>query len=362
VTIPTSANAARQHQMIIGLVVGQVAFAALFVFLLLSAFHEPIPHALPVGVVAPKAVTQKLQEALDAHEPGAFNLRSYPNAGGARLGVLDGQVDGALLLRSGGLTLLSAGAGGIGPVQALTGAFSAVAVQTGQHLSVVDVVPPLRKDSEAFSAFFVILGVLFPSLVAGIASSLILRRSSVVRRTGILVVGAGIMGLAAAGIADGVVGFGHYAAIAGTVALFSLATSLPAAALTRVKPAAAVVAFLVFVVIAIPASGGPGALAPFGPSVLRFLDPALPLGIAVGALRSIVYFGGHGINGQLLVLAIWTALGVIALAAIAAHGGSLASIDKVSTDHVRTESFTEQYGSPLSSSAESGDVCDVGVS
>jgi hypothetical protein len=283
------------HRGLAALAAGQVVFAAVFVFLLLSAFHQPVPHALPVGVVAAPAVTRQLQVALDAHEPGGFDLHSYPDAARARLEVIDGHIDGALVVAPGSLRLLTAGAGGIGPVQALTGAFDAVAARTGQHLSVVDVVPPLSGDSEAFSAFFVILGVLFPSLVTGIASSLLLTRSRPAWRFGMLVAVAVVIGLVAAGIADGV------------------AVSAPTAALTRIKPAAAVVAFLVFVVCGIPASGGPGALAAFAPGFVRVLDPALPPGVAVAALRSTVYFHGYNAGGQLGVLAAWAAAGFAAL-------------------------------------------------
>ena len=51
------ARTGHQYQMLVGLVAGQVLFAALFVFLLLSAYHQPTPHTLPVGVAAPQAVT-----------------------------------------------------------------------------------------------------------------------------------------------------------------------------------------------------------------------------------------------------------------------------------------------------------------
>jgi hypothetical protein len=325
------------HQAVIGLVVGQVVFAALFVFLLLSAYHQPTPHALPVGVAAPQAATLKLQSALDAYEPGGFDLRSYANDAQARSGVVDGYVDGALLIRPGRLVLLSAGAGGIGPVQALTGTFSALAAKTGQHLSVVDVVPPLRRDSEAFSAFFVILGVLLPSLVAGIVSSLVLVRTSVAGRAGVLVVVAGVIGLVTAGIGDVVAGLSHYLAIAGIVALFSLAISAPAAALARIKPVAAVLAFVVFVVLGIPASGGPGALGLFGPGFIRAFAPALPLGIAVDSLRSVVYFGGRDVERHLLVLGVWTVVGIAALALVVPRGTPIEPIDNSHTDGLRPE-------------------------
>jgi len=42
---------------------------------------------------------------------------------------------------------------------------------------VTDVIPPLARDSDALSPFFVILGVLVPSLAAGSASALAFRHA-----------------------------------------------------------------------------------------------------------------------------------------------------------------------------------------
>jgi hypothetical protein len=123
-----------------------------------------------------------------------------------------------------------------------------------------------------------------------------------------------VIGLIVAGIADGVAGFGDYLAIAGIVALFSLAISAPTAALGRIKPVLAAVAFVFFIVLGMPVSGGPGGLASFGPASLRLFDPALPLGVAASALRNTVYFNGHDTSGQLWVLAAWAAVGVALLA------------------------------------------------
>ena len=36
-----------------GFILANAAFAAIFVTLVLSAFHAPSPHAIPVGIVAP---------------------------------------------------------------------------------------------------------------------------------------------------------------------------------------------------------------------------------------------------------------------------------------------------------------------
>jgi nucleotide-binding universal stress UspA family protein len=122
-----------------------------------------------------------------------------------------------------------------------------------------------------------------------------------------------VIGTVAAGIADGVAGLGHYAAIAGIIALFSLAVSAPTAVLGRIRPPLTAIAVLVFLVLGLPASGGPANLASFGPGWLRVFGPALPLGAAASAVRNVTYFGGYDTAGHLWVLAAWAAAGLAGL-------------------------------------------------
>jgi hypothetical protein len=67
-----------------GFILVSTLFTAIFVTLVLSAFHAPSPHGLPVGIVAPAAVTGQVEGALDRHHPGGFDLRVYPSAAAAR--------------------------------------------------------------------------------------------------------------------------------------------------------------------------------------------------------------------------------------------------------------------------------------
>jgi nucleotide-binding universal stress UspA family protein len=293
-----------------------MAFAAAFVGLALSAFHAPAPHDIPVGIVAPATATGQVEEALQAARPGGFELRIYRSEQAARTGIAHREVDGALIAAGGHLKLLVAGAGGTGPVQALTKAFGAVAAHSGQDLVVTDARPPSPGDSEALSPFFVILGVLVPSLVAGSASALVFRRARPAWCVAAPVAVAAGIGLAAAGVADGLAGLGNYAAIAGIVALFSLAISAPTAVLSRIWPPLVALAVLVLLVLGLPVSGGPGSLAAFGPGFLRPLDPALPVGVAAAAVRNAAYFGGYDVAAHVWVLAAWAVAGVAALALI----------------------------------------------
>jgi nucleotide-binding universal stress UspA family protein len=302
-----------QYRALAGFIVASAAFAAIFVALTLSAFHAPRPHDLPVGIVGPAAVTSRVEHALDSAAPGAFGWRSYPSETGARTGIAQREVDGALVASGRNLRLLVAQGGGTGPAQVLTQAFGAVAARSGRHLVVADVVPPLPRDTEALSSFFVVLGVLIPSLAAGSGSALAFRRARPALAVAAPVAVAVVIGVVSAAVADGIAGLGNYAAIAGVVALFSLAVAAPTAVLARIWPPLVTVAVLVFIVFGIPVSGGPANLASFGPAFLRVLDPVLPLGVAASVVRNVVYFGGHATALNLWVLTAWALAGVVGL-------------------------------------------------
>jgi nucleotide-binding universal stress UspA family protein len=311
-------SGAAQYRALTGFIVASAAFVAIFVALTLSAFHKPAPHDLPVGIVGSAAVTGRVEHALDIAVPGAFRFRSYRSEASATTGIAQRQVDGALVASGANLRLLVTQAGGTGPEQALIGAFAAVAARSGHQLIVSDVVPPRASDSEALSSWFLVLSVLIPSLAAGSASALAFRRAPRAWALAVPVAAAVVSGVVAAAIADGLAGLGNYAAIAGIVALFSLAVAAPTAVLARIRPPMVALAVLVFIVAGIPASGGPANLASFTPGFLRVLSHVLPLGIAAGSIRNVVYFGGHATDVYLWTLAAWALAGVAGLILVTA--------------------------------------------
>jgi nucleotide-binding universal stress UspA family protein len=302
-----------KYRALAGFIVASAAFVAIFVALTLSAFHKPTPHGVPVGLVGSAAVTAQVEHGLDSAAPGGFSFRDYPSAASATTGIAQRQVDGALVASGAKLRLLVTQAGGTGPDQALTGAFTAVAARSGHPLTVTDVLPPLATDTQALSSWFVVLSVLIPSLAAGSASALALRRAPRAWAIAAPVAMAVVSGLIAAAIADGIAGLGHYPAIAGIVALSSLAVAAPTALLARIRPPLVALAVLAFIVFAIPASGGPANLASFTPGFLRALNPVLPLGVGASTIRNVVYFGGHDTTAYLWTLAGWALAGVVGL-------------------------------------------------
>jgi nucleotide-binding universal stress UspA family protein len=122
----------------------------------------------------------------------------------------------------------------------------------------------------------------------------------------------------AAAIADGIAGLGNYPAIAGIIALLSLAVAAPTAVLARIRPPLVALAVLAFIVAGIPASGGPANLASFTPGFLRALGDVLPLGTAASTIRNVVYFGGHATTQYLWTLAAWALAGIAGLILVTA--------------------------------------------
>ncbi|HSZ42434.1 MAG TPA: universal stress protein [Trebonia sp.] len=301
------------YRALAGFIVASAAFVAIFVAVTLTAFHQPTPHDLPVGIAGPAAVTRQVEHALDGAAPGSFSFRGYASQAAATAGIERRQIDGALLVSGGNLRLLVTQAGGTAPAQALTGAFTAVAARSGHQLTVSDVVPPGGRDTEALSSWFVMLSVLIPSLAAGSASAMAFRRA---RRAWAVIAPAAaavVIGVVAAGIADDIAGLGNYAAIAAIVALFSLAISAPTALLARIWPPLVALAVLAFIVFGIPVSGGPANLAGFIPGFMRALTPVLPLGVGASTIRDVVYFGGHGTGAYLWTLAAWALASIAGL-------------------------------------------------
>src|ERR1700722_11010391 len=91
VSMSRRAEHALRHQVRLrphaGFVAANVLFAAIFVALILSAFHAPSPHDLPVGIVAPATVTRQLENGLSRAAPGGFDLRIYRSAAAVRAGL-----------------------------------------------------------------------------------------------------------------------------------------------------------------------------------------------------------------------------------------------------------------------------------
>jgi hypothetical protein len=318
------------NRRLVGIAAGALIFCFSFGWSFLAAFHAPAPHQVPLGVVAPAAEAHQLSAMLDAHVPGGLSLHTYASVAAAREAVVQRAVDGAFIAGAHPV-LLVASAGGSATAQFLETTFGSVASAAGLPLRVSDVVPLPASNSAGLALFFLMLSVLIPSIAVGLVSTLAARNSDARPQAGVLTVGAIAIGAVAAWIVDGITGAvpGHYLALAGICALLSLAVSASSAALARITPPAAALALLSFVVVGIPATGGPAGMAQFMPAFFRDVAPGLPASRALPALTNAAYFGGSETALDLWVLAIWivAALVVLVLAGsrhrIASEAGQL---------------------------------------
>src|SRR5438445_383707 len=130
------------------------------------AIKSPSPHDIPVGLVGPAPATQQIATAFATNAAGAFHFTTYGTETDARAAIDARDIDGALVLGSGGPHLIIAGAAGDGATGVITGAFSGVFQSQGQTIAVETVHPFASGDPHGLILFFVILAVLVSTLIA----------------------------------------------------------------------------------------------------------------------------------------------------------------------------------------------------
>lgn len=314
-----------------GLLLGVSAFAALFATSFIGALHQPKPHDVPIAVVAPAPAVTVLQQRLGARLPGAFTLERYGSVARATTALRDASVDAVWVPpplpvsdgRSDGgkpvARLFTASAVGAVPSEIITRAFSTVGGAAGDAVSVKDLVPLPARDPFGASSFFFGVAVFLPSFLGGMVMALLLRGTPALVSIGAILLLAVCVGLVDTTVADPGLGalVGGYGALIGIAALTSIAVSAPIVAAGRLwSPVGPLLGVLVFVVLGLPATGGPFGSA-FLPGFQRAFAPGLPLTNAVVAVRNASYFEGHDLAGHLGVLAAWAGAGLLVLTAFA---------------------------------------------
>jgi hypothetical protein len=289
-----------------------VIFACFLAAGMIGAFHQLRPHGIPVAVVAPAGATTQIQGELSTHLPGAIVLKAYPSVAAASTAIRSRDVSGGLVLGRRTLTLLVAGAGGTATSSFLTTAASSIAQGAHLSVSVHDLVPLPASDNRGLALFFAMLSALMPGIMLGAATTLIGRGVPARFHAAALVIGAIAVGLCVTLLLGPVIGAvsGHFLGLWALIALLALAVAAPTAGLTRLTPAGVAVGLLLFLILGLPASGGPLGADRFVPGLWRVLTPVLPTSRGLQALTGTVYFGNHGVATCAWVLAAWAAGGL----------------------------------------------------
>jgi hypothetical protein len=179
------------------------------------------------------------------------------------------------------------------------------------------VAPLSAADANGLLAFVLGLGLLIPSVIGSVGLYLVGRRTRVWLRAGAAALFAVIVGgLATLVIAAGFGAFsGFWLPVWGVATLGAAAFVLSVAAVqaTLGLPGTGLMALL-FIFVGNAVSGG-SVPTEMLPAVYRQISPWLPNGAVVHAIRSVVYFHGHGLGQPLLALSLWTGGAIVVLLA-----------------------------------------------
>ena len=315
------AIAPRTVLLVLGVLLVQVAFIASYV----GAFHQPSPHAIDVGVVAPAGQASAVAGRLNALDGTPLAAQTLPDEAAGRARLREGSLAAVVVVdpTSTQDRLLVATARGATLTTAVEQIADQVAAEQGRTVATTDVVPLQDGDARGLTGFYLTIGWLVGGyLVASLlgvakgARPANLRRAVI--RLGAMVPYAVVSGLTGAVVVDQWLGAltGHFWSVAGVGVLLVLASATVTMALQVLFGTLGIgLTVLLFVVLGNPSAGG-AYQTELLPGLWRGVGQALPNGAGTTALREIVYFGGHGAAGHVWLIAAYAVGGaVVALAA-----------------------------------------------
>ncbi|WP_420749452.1 ABC transporter permease [Rhodococcus sp. O3] len=317
---PTEAELARARKEHIGRYVAIFVMPFLMVGMMITgylyAMHAPAPHDMPIAVAGPTQQVYDFARALEDADPDAVDVRIVADDAAARDLVLAREVSGAVSLSDAGTaTVYTAGAAGASQSSLVTGLLAPQALGQGLDLTAEDLAPLPDNDMAGLGVMFMaqalmLAGYMPLSIMLSNSPELLRFRRIVPLLAGWSVLIGTLVWLVAGPIL-GVIQ-GHTATVLGICWLSIFAVGSVQLFLTRIIGPMAVLAGMLFVmVLGVPASNL-GMSVYSLPSIYSRLHGFLPTAAAGESLRSVLYFGGEGLGGHLLVLVLGA---VLALAA-----------------------------------------------
>ncbi|MFF3486591.1 ABC transporter permease [Streptomyces sp. NPDC002701] len=268
------------------------------------------PHDLPLGVAGPATAAAQIQQQLESRE-GAFEIHRYPDEAAARDAIEDRTVYGAVVATGQGPKLLTASAAS--PLVAQTLQQAVTRQAGGAEVRSVDVVPTSAADPRGA----VLSSSVLPMTLAGIAAGAVVtflklrgwRAVAALAGTAV-VVGAAAALVAGSWLGAFTEGWWPEAAV---LALSTLAVSAAVAGLAALigTPGIGIGAFVVMM-LGNPFSGASSAPEML-PAPVGMIGQWLPPGAGASLLKSVSFFDGAAAAGPAVTLALWSALGLVAV-------------------------------------------------
>lgn len=292
---------------------------AIFVFVYLTAFHQPVPHRMPVAVVGDSATAARVLDLTDAPSSDEVAGEAYASVTEALDALATRGVFGVVDASSPtSTTLLYAGANGAAVRADLVSLLSPVTAANGMELTVTDALPLSNGDSGGLSIFYATFGLVLAGFLFGVNSYTAAPRLRLRQRLLSVSLFSVIGGVVIAAI-TGSAGFG---AIPGDFFAVALVIALTAGAVATVTmvtlrlagPVGTPIAVVLMLILGNATSGG--VLPPiYLPEWMVPLNTLLPVGAGVRALQGVAYFSGAGVLSGLIVTVAWivVCVGVLVL-------------------------------------------------
>ena len=300
-----------------------IFFVILFATCIIGTYRKPSPNGVKVAIVGPPAQTAPLRAGAQRGAGSLFDVSQLGTVGEAVHAVRQRQLAAAYVPSVNPrqpATVIVADAGGRIVATAAETLFRPVAAAQGAQLTVRDVRPLPNGDEIGIGIFMfmvvcTICGYITPTILETVAPALApTRRFPMIAATSVLVPTLAYL--------IGGLGWGTYTGSAGTIlaflgvgALYTFTIGLGTRLFqTLLGPAGILASLAIFIFLNIPSLGATytaPVLSPFW----RLLNHFWVGAFAVGAERSILYFGGEGAGGDVLGLLAWTAA-IVALLAL----------------------------------------------
>jgi len=275
------------------------------------ANNHSTAHHIPVAVVGSTHEMRVLADELHRVQAGGFEVQRSPSVAAATAQVRDRKVAAAYVAGTTAVVYVARAASAI-RANYVQGVFTRLATSDGQAPRLVDLVPLASRDGGTGIFFFV-----FPLMMAGLITAIVLVQLPAWgigrRMTVVAVVGA--VGALASYCAA--VGFHVLPAkpllLAYAFLLTQVYGQLMVGAAPLLKQYFLSVSLTLALILSVPSSSG--TLSPdLMPAFFRDLSDALPLAQAAKVTRDIAYFHDNGITQATLILALWAAVAVGAVA------------------------------------------------
>lgn len=285
---------------------------------------QAAPREIPVAVVGPMPDAGTMRDALNGPEdhPLAARVSTSRQAAEDRLRHRD--LSAVLLMGPGDRhTLWVASAAGRAEAERVEEVVTDLLAPSGQRVRVVDKIAMGERDPHGVGPFrlgvaWALLGVVFAALLSYVFGARSAGRGLVLLRFAALTAGATVAGLGGAVLSVGVIG--RFDAPFWSLAAFGTLVVVGVGAVTL-----ALIAWFGHVGLAVAligsALGVPGAIGAWPLTPLPVVWPTLlawlPPGAATWGIRGLAYFDGEGTERVVLLMAAWTALGLLATLAAA---------------------------------------------